>query len=145
MDILYIDDETFYAMPFVAELERHGFKVHLNQIEPAIILMKGTMDFNAIVLDIMMPSPAGVLREATEDGMGTGLWFLREFKEHIISRTLPVLVFTNRNAEAVSMQVKEMNFPNGLVEVHSKLTISKQHLPQYVQKLANLWPCRKRV
>jgi CheY-like chemotaxis protein len=136
--ILFVDDEVFFARPYVTELEKK-FDVFLRETSDAAVAeFRGTADFMAAVVDVMMPPPEG-LAVSTLDGMDTGLWILQECKEMIVARRIPVIVLTNRNSIYVKESISAMNFPPGLIIVHSKIETPKFYLPHLLEQLIASW------
>lgn len=107
--ILFVDDEPFFARNYVQALERAGHEVILkdNAQEGLDCLVNLFNPIHLIVLDFMMPTPAGVAEQDTEGGLATGRWFLTEAKKHVEEKQLPVIVLTNRAAETVTSIVRD--------------------------------------
>ena len=69
--VLFIDDEAFFAEPYIRELEGL-FEVVLEETAlGAIDAVHSDRNWDAIVLDIMMPSPENK-NGITADGLDTG-------------------------------------------------------------------------
>src|SRR5689334_3746232 len=102
--ILFVDDEPYYAEHLVDALQKAGYKVVLQEdVRGALdYLTTAGGDLGLVVLDYMMPTPAGVPSAATLDGLATGRWFLRAAWPLLVAHGVPVLVLTNRNIESVA-------------------------------------------
>ena len=136
--ILFVDDEVFFARPYVTELESK-FEVSLwENSEGVVAELKANVDYCAAVIDVMMPPPNG-MTAVTLEGMDTGLWILRECRDVLIARKTPVVVLTNRSAPYVKETLSNMNFTPGLIVIHSKIETPKFYLPHLVEQLVSAW------
>jgi CheY-like chemotaxis protein len=121
-EILFVDDEGYFAEPFVRCLRIGGYTVHFCEtVAEAKAEMLGNPKLRAMILDIMMPPPDDVASEETADGQETGLYFLKGMKSHIEARWLPVFILTNRDAALVEERVRELGCPDALVIVKQKI------------------------
>ncbi len=135
-EVLFIDDEKFYARPYVEALEENGFIVHsCFRAEDAAKFLQQNPQIGCIVLDIMMPTPPGVPASETNQGLDTGLYLLSKFADDVTSKRYPVLILTNRNPEAVEQGLGRLGLPEFLVEIRRKIETPAFYLPQALQAL----------
>ena len=134
-NVLFIDDEVFFAQPYLEELES-AFTVHVrSDVIEGIEAVRVVPDLAAAVVDVMMPPPAQVVYMDLEEGLNTGLWFLQEVRAKIEGGPMPVVVLTNRNTAFVMRKVEEMKFRTGLVEVGAKIETPRWLLKQVLLRL----------
>lgn len=136
-EILFIDDEEFFADPYARELGRL-FQVHIRyDAQSGLAAFHANKKLAAIVLDIMMPPPAGASPLVLENGLRTGLWLLEQMKTELLQRRIPTVVLTNRSFSLVQECIKEMAFPEGLIVVRPKIETPRFVLPNIVDALVN--------
>ena len=133
--IVFIDDDAFFSFPFVEELEETYDVTYFGQAQPGIEAIRCNLAIDAIVLDVMMPTPSGVASTATDGGLETGLWLLRQVKDLIIQRCTPVIILTNRAPSIVKQQVNQLEFPEGLITICTKSETPSFELPNEVKQL----------
>lgn len=128
--ILFVDDEEFFAHRYIASLQGAGHVVHYcTRAEEVVPCLKAHQDIRGIVLDIMIPTPPGVLAERTRDGLNTGLWLLRQIRTYVESEPRPVFVLTNRNVNEVRAGLNELEFAHGLITVRRKIDVRATDFP----------------
>ncbi len=134
--ILFIDDELFFAEPYMRELERDSEVILEQTAIGAIDAVNSARHWNAIILDIMMPSPDGKVG-LTADGLDTGLWILGEIVDAVISQRVPVIVLTNRNLPRVAEFIEKLgethDIPPDLIVVRAKIETPRFLLPRIVK------------
>lgn len=134
--ILFIDDEVFFAERYLTEL-RTNYAVRMCESVVEALEWDNNQEIRAIVLDIMMPPPAGLSAQATNHGADTGLWFLKEIREAILQRPLPVIILTNRIPGLIREEIRQMGFPESLVDVLHKTDTSPKQLLRRLQLMLN--------
>ena len=99
--ILFVDDERRPIMPYMEELERSGYEVHLEtSADDALNFVRSNAGrIDLIVLDIMMPYGKGFTADETEEGRRTGVHLFRRLRQE--NGKVPVIVFTNVSARPV--------------------------------------------
>jgi len=134
VEILFIDDEEYKTVRYRQHLERRGSVVHYcERAEDAKQRMDDNPNINAIILDIMMPTPQGVSDAVTNQGQDTGLWLLVKIEEYVLSKPRPVLILTNRNVQAVEEGLKVLKLPPFLVDVRRKCETRAVDLPDRLE------------
>lgn len=140
--ILFVDDEGFFARPYIEKLEK-TFDVHFcDSADEALQRINSDNKLKVVVLDIMMPCPTGIAATVTSDGLSTGLWMLKQIRELMVGRGLPVVILTNRMLNAVQEGVDQLDLPEGLVEILPKSQTPNFLLPSKVQKMVDKWTQR---
>jgi CheY-like chemotaxis protein len=138
-EILFIDDEPFFASRYVEELEKR-YTVHFrDSAEAGLKAFDEHEAVGCVVLDIMMPPPEGVTLASTGDGLDTGLWVLETLKDKLIERRAPVIILTNRMASHVEETINGLGFPDGFIEVRSKIETPRFYLPHAIGRLLDKW------
>jgi CheY-like chemotaxis protein len=138
-NILFVDDEGWFAKPYVKELEI-DFDVHFcEEVANGNLILQNRPEIKLLILDVMMPTPAGVPTSATENDQSTGIWFLRQIQSIVISRPLPVVILTNRGKSVVIEAVATLKFPENLVTVGTKTEYFPTRLRQAVKERMDLW------
>lgn len=137
--ILFIDDEAFFARPYVRELQKDHHVSFCESVVEAIDILKSNHDIRALVLDIHLPPPVNVPAIYADDGVKAGLWFLEETRNIVITRFIPVLILTNRSLKVVSEGVEELRFPEQLIEVHHKTDTPCEKLRTRMGVMLNRW------
>ncbi len=138
MKILFIDDDNFYTQLYkeclIEELEPPFTIETYERVTMGLNAVAATEEIALIILDIMMPTPLDVDAGATCDGLSTGIWFLTQVRERLIKRNIKILVLSNRGMASIRDELKDISFPDGLVEVHHKVGIRAVDLPRKVKK-----------
>jgi CheY-like chemotaxis protein len=140
--ILFIDDEAFFSTRYIEELEKNYRVAFCESAIEAIRLIREIDEFRAIILDIQMPPPQGISPQVTNDGVDTGLWLLKEVREIIIQRPLPVVILTNRIPHIVENGVIRLVFPEQLIEVRQKTDTTTKKLVERVGVMTLRWSRR---
>jgi CheY-like chemotaxis protein len=134
--LLFIDDEPFFAEPYIRELEKDYEVILEESAINAIDAVNSARNWSAIILDIMMPSPPEKLG-ATADGLDTGLWLLGEIIGSVKLARIPVIILTNRNLprveEAIDEIVEDLDLEVDLIIVRSKIETPRFLLPRIVK------------
>jgi CheY-like chemotaxis protein len=140
MRLLFIDDELFFAAPYVTALEDAGWYVRSAvTVEEALEAIRNDSEIAAVVLDIMMPPPLGVSAETCDHGLTSGIFFLESAAPHLIAKQLPVLILTNGSRDRVDAAIRVLALPDGLVEVRQKIETPRFYLPKAMQRLVHRW------
>jgi CheY-like chemotaxis protein len=132
--ILFVEDDKFWARAYIRELQDSGFDViYARSARDAVDLLNNSLDFDAVILDIMMPTPEEVADTVTEEGMSTGLWVLEQIKHLIAPNMLCVWILTNRDLAAVTEKINEIgNLQKDLVDLYRKRDVLSNFLPTYL-------------
>jgi len=114
--IVLIEDDTWVQQQHARVLGTE-FEVHAaaNALEGIDAIDRIRPD--AIVLDIFMPGPNGVV-------------LLHEIRSHVDLAIIPIILATNNAAEISLAQMK----PYGVVEVLDKTTMHPEDLPAAIRK-----------
>lgn len=132
--VLFVEDDKFWARAYIRELQDFGFDViYARSARDAVDLLNNSLDFDAVILDIMMPTPEEVADSVTEEGMSTGLWVLEQIKHLIAPNMLCVWILTNRDLAAVTEKINEIgNLQKDLVDLDRKRDVLSNVLPAYL-------------
>ena len=137
--ILFIDDEPYYARDPVESLQKAGYEVVLeDNAESGLTYLRANAgSLGLVILDYMMPTSATGHETETLDGLATGRWLLREAREFLELHHLPVLILTNRNVETVTKEVGEFDSMKvrKLISVRHKTQSSRSYLPTIVEQI----------
>jgi CheY-like chemotaxis protein len=140
--ILFVDDELFFAQPYVEALRKFSQPtVRTTALEAVEEFQKRSGDYACGVLDVMMPPPPNWDLK-TKEGLDTGIEVLRLCSAEIIAAKLPVIVLTHRALKYVVDEIRMINFPKGLVEVRNKLETRPFLLEVSVERLIREWKQR---
>ena len=138
--ILFIDDERFFARPYIEKLEsRHQVRFCESIIDALAIIERKDHSFDAIVLDLMMPPPQGLPEHETVEFVDAGLWLLEKCYDQIVSLLIPVVILTNREFPKFKDRFQMMDFPDGLVEIRPKYDTSCIKLLERMDILLSKW------
>jgi|694.fasta_scaffold62555_3 CheY-like chemotaxis protein len=136
--VLFVDDDRFWARSYITELQAFGFEVmYSRDANYAVELVENYLDVDAIILDVMMPTPEGVQDDVTEEGLSTGLWVLDRIHDFIASRKICVWILTNRSLPAVLERVDKLTTgaSREFITVNKKYEVSSLQLPRYLQEI----------
>jgi CheY-like chemotaxis protein len=137
--IVFYDDEGWIVQPYVVELEK-DFEVHFFEDVTNGEQIVANPEIKLLILDVMMPTPTGVAASATNNSQSTGIWFLKQIRNTVISRPLPVIVLTNRGISAVKAEIDGLGFDPRLVFIRSKNdVVLPSKLRQVAKELADVW------
>ena len=123
MEILFVDDEPYFAGKYVDEL-RKSHSIHfLNRASEVIPFLEENTSVDCVVLDIMMPG--GGLHAAGDSALGldTGLLLLEEMR-NLGRWPFPVVILTNRKPKAILAEISQKRIPMHLIPVHQKIHTS---------------------
>lgn len=124
--ILIIDDQPWQLHHFLGELKEEFVTVLEETPAKSVELLQSGICIDALVLDIQMPSPRIELNERTNHGLDTGLWFLDQVSDLLVSAKLPVIILSNRLKEHIEERVEALPYPKGQVQVFWKQDTSDQ-------------------
>jgi CheY-like chemotaxis protein len=135
--VLIVEDDRFWARAYIRELEDFGFDViYARSARDAVDLLNHSFDFDAVILDMMMPTPEEVAESATEEGISTGLWVLEQIKHLIVPNMLCVWILTNRDLAAVAEKINDIeNLQRNLIHLDRKRDVATNVLPPYLLAL----------
>lgn len=138
--VLFVDDEGFWAKPYRERLEDAFGHIHFcDDVDEARDYFAKTLTIDILLLDVMMPTPEGADPQETNSGLDTGLWLLKQMRDELIRRRVPVIMLTNRRRSIVDDGVRALDFPEGLVEVRLKQDTPAFYLPSRVSILVTKW------
>jgi len=134
--LLQVDDDGYFAALYRQELEELYDVEFCRSAEEALRAIEAGTRFQAVLLDIMMAPPSLELRAETNDGLSTGIWLLKQIRDEVLSRPLPVIVLTNRTDERLAEELASLNLPESLLQCHQKRSTSAVDLVPVVQRAA---------
>ncbi len=130
--VIFVDDEPFYADPFIKRLGR-DFSVYFYRDANAANAAFGEIEGPAyIVVDIMMPPPGLDLNFETDYGQVTGLWLLSIHRERLKQLNTPIMVITNKDLDLVDVYLREMEIKDLNLKVMAKFAVSPDFLAQEI-------------
>jgi CheY-like chemotaxis protein len=135
--LLFLDDEPEWQGDYLEDLDDLFEVIPFHEAERALKYFDEYADVEAIVLDIMMPTPIGVSSAATNEGLDTGIWFLEQISDYIRAQRCPVILLTNRDKESYSDRLKQIGLPRELCEVRLKKQTSSEQLPILARQMIN--------
>jgi CheY-like chemotaxis protein len=119
--IAFIDDELFYSRYYIDSLGDRFDVVALHDAGEALSFIQSADDLVAIIVDVMMPAPAGVDPKDVNDGLDTGLWLIRQLVPWLQLHPIPVLILTNRQPIGIVESLGNLGLRDGLITVRQKL------------------------
>jgi CheY-like chemotaxis protein len=133
--VLFVEDDRFWAFNYIDELQRSGhFEVHyVRSATEGIDAIERNPAIDAIILDVMMPTPDGVADTLTDDGHTTGIWLLENLQKVISAHRIQVWVLTNRAVDSVRRKIAEFTAIAQQVEVDRKLDVRSRLMPAYLK------------
>jgi len=134
--VLFVDDEPYFAGRYVEHLSAKFDVKLIDQASDVFSLLKSDPTLAAIILDVMMPPPADAPPSATQDGVATGVWLLKEIQNRYPGQAAtPAMILTNRNPAGVRANLDEMRVNTSFVEVRQKLDTPAFLLPKFLTEL----------
>ena len=135
--VLFVEDDRFWARSYIAELQAYGFEVvYARNAGDAVKLIEDVLDFDAVILDVMMPTPEGVPESTTEEGLSTGLWVLDRIQQYIVARRIVIWILTNRSLPTIAEKIGAMAADvRVLVTANKKSEVSSMLVPTYLQAM----------
>ena len=131
--IALIDDDQFWAVGTIRELDKQFDVAYLKDAEEAVLYFEDKYDIDGIILDIMMPAPSDAEGE-TDEGHLTGIWILERIESFVVSSKIPVIVLTNHyDLPTVIERLKSIATLKSYITTHGKYGISRQELPSLVK------------
>lgn len=133
--ILFVDDEAFFGRSYISCLQKSGFVVELcDDAGDALERLTSGPSVDAIVLDVMMPSPAGLSPDDCDAGLSTGIYLLKRLLEvRALARGTPVVFLTNHRPEVVSQHCRELQIPESWFTICSKAETPAFYLPHLLE------------
>jgi CheY-like chemotaxis protein len=133
--VLFVDDEGEWSGPYVEHLGQHFDVVPFRDPLEASKYLDTNLDVNAVVVDIMMPTPENVSANLTSDGELCGLWFISEIRNYITGFRCPIVVLTNKTMALFSKQLDTLGIPPTLITCRQKRDTSRSQLPVIVEQM----------
>lgn len=135
--ILFVEDDRFWARAYIAELQDYGFEVvYARNASDAVKLIEDVLDFDAVILDVMMPTPDSVPESTTEEGLSTGLWVLECIQQYLVPRQISIWILTNRELPTIAKKIESMPAEvRELVTANKKIETSSILVPTYLQAM----------
>lgn len=135
--VLFVEDDRFWARSYIAELQAFGFDVvYARNAGDAVKLIENVLDFDAVILDVMMPTPEGVPDSTTEEGLSTGLWVLERIQQYIVPRRIAIWILTNRSLPTINEKISSMSADvRELVTANKKSEVSSMLVPPYLEAM----------
>jgi CheY-like chemotaxis protein len=118
-DILFVDDEWYFAARYVEKL-RESFEVaFLDQADEVVPFLDKNPKVKLMVLDIMMPGDD----LDTRMGLDTGLCLLERIQSQVATWPFPVMVLTNRKMAEIEQELtaRKKKIAAKTIEVRQKL------------------------
>lgn len=132
MRIVFLEDDRFYARPYVDKL-RERFEVsYFDDPVDTVEFVRTNPEVDAMVVDMMMQAPRGIDPDIVNGGLSTGLWVLQQLRDHIVSRPVPVVILTHRGPESFQDELQNMKFPNDSILIARKMDTMAWRLPEIV-------------
>ena len=139
MKILFVDEDLFFAQPYLETLQKKAdVFIRNNALDAVDEMQNKSHEYGCVVQDIMMPAPEG-WDVKTQDGLDTGIEILKVCREEIIKAKLPILVLTNRALGYTKHEIDMIDFPDGQVIVRSKIETPAFLLSIQVSQLVEKW------
>jgi CheY-like chemotaxis protein len=133
--ILLVDDELFFAKPFIDSLRGRFQVTFTDNVRDALKLITASTEFEVLVLDVMMPTPEGVAESTTSGGLNTGLWLLDQVAPRIKSGNLAVVLLTNRVPSQIMDDVQHVGISERRVRIVSKSQVPPSALAGLIDEL----------
>lgn len=131
--VVLIDDDKFWASTAIRHLDERFSVVYIEESDKVIGYFSDNYDYDAVVLDIMMPSPDGAAGE-TEDGFMTGIWILEQIEGFVIAAKIPVVILSNHSdLPRIEELVQDMHKLRRFVTVQSKYNTRRAELPPFIE------------
>jgi len=130
--VAFIDDDLFYSRAYIDRLTDRFEVVALHDAGDALSFIQAADDLVAIIVDVMMPAPAGVDPKDVNDGLDTGIWLIRKLVPWLQRHPIPVLVLTNRMPIPIRETLASLDLPNGLITVRQKLDTPSSFLGMFL-------------
>lgn len=137
--ILFIDDELYHVRDYIAEVTKDHEITHCEDAGDAMSILQDSEEVDGIILDIQMPTPKDTAPVSTGDGVDTGLWLLKEERENLIERTIPILVLTNRRPDLIREKIRVLDFPEMLIDVVQKAHVSCHQVRVKIGAMLRRW------
>lgn len=131
--VLFVDDEPFYADPFIRVLNNHVDVYFFRDAASASLALEEIASDSFLVIDVMMPPPTLDVAFETEDGQVTGLWLLRKHKARLLAKNIPVLVLTNKDIDVVEYYINENGLLDLNIQLRSKFSVTPEVLVEQVK------------
>lgn len=132
--IAFIDDDLFFSRNYIDRLRDKFDVVAIDNAGDALSFIQAADDLVAIIVDVMMPAPAGVDPKDVNDGLDTGIWLIRNLVPWLQSHPIPVLVLTNRMPTPIRDSLADLDLPDGLITIRMKLNTPSSFLGVFLAK-----------
>jgi len=134
--ILMIDDDKLPMQYYIRRLEKSNFEVkHFVKPDDAFEYLDNEQPHtDGVILDIMLPPGEKYKDEQTNQGLRTGVFVLRDLREHKDYSSIPVVVLTNvRNPKTLA------EFPESeLLRIAFKPDYPPKKLVHLLEEMLNL-------
>lgn len=130
--IAFIDDDRFFSRLYIDRLSKSFEVLVFSDAGKALESLPERTDFSAIVVDVMMPAPAGIDPSEVNDGLDTGLWLVEKLAPWLKENSIPVIVFSNRRGSYVAERIASIPLPSHLITVRSKIDTPPSAMGSYI-------------
>lgn len=137
--VLFVDDEKFFARPYIERLETRYEVDFCESVEGAYRRIKANREYAVLVLDLMMPPPDELMTEQIVAFVDTGLWLLEQCYDEIVLGGFPTIILTNREFPTFRERFEAIGFPEDLVEIRPKYDTSSLKLLERVALMESRW------
>lgn len=108
--LIFIDDEVLHCKYYLSNLRSSFEVIYCDNATDGLNAINNNPDVALVVLDIMMPIPAGVeLSEVLRSYKDVGLWIVDQIRPVLVQRMLPVVVLTNRAPDTFQSFIDAVN------------------------------------
>jgi CheY-like chemotaxis protein len=133
--ILFIDDDEYDCRFAVRALENIGFKVTFcDRADTGLKTLLGSAMWSAVIMDIQMPVPLKWQKHIPS--IEVGLKVLKDARDWIMEKRIPVFVYTNRGLENVVKHLDALLLPPELLQRVEKLMLNKG--PEFARRIWQL-------
>lgn len=134
--VLFVDDDLLISRFYIKALAAEGIEsLAIGSADEAVHVFQANDDIDAVILDLMMPPPSSIDLDEVEHGLVTGLWILREIREQVSSRGIPIIILTNLGVDSVRARIPDLGLPDELLQVRAKSDTPPRYLADTVVEM----------
>lgn len=133
--LLIIDDERFFARQYSRDLEQSFNVTICTSATKGMEAFLRDAEICALILDIQMPTPANVAEYETANGSDTGIWMLRTHRDEFASRSIPIIILTNRKEDEIKNRIVNLKFPTSQIKIFRK---THTHPSEFAKRVKTL-------
>ena len=135
-NVLFVADEPEWCSTYLESLaEAFRTVIVKHDASQCLKYCEDHLDIDALIVDVMMPTPINVSSTETNSGLETGIYLIEQLRDYIMNYRCPIVVLTNRGRDLFMERFTTISLPKELWEIRQKGGTPSRGLPVLVKQL----------